>query len=147
MHFASFNSFAQWVISACGSVTVCWTLFATFLLISSLAESLFYKDYNQQSGGFFFGESAKVGGRVREEGPPDHKLAMTKASDSLTESMKQFLRTPKTLYLSAIWSLYNRRYFSPFKLQKRESKRVRRAYSCSTPSSSLALLSLPRRRF
>ena len=132
MHFASFNSFAQRVISACGSVTVCWIsgwiLFATFLLISSLAESLFYKDYNQQSGGFFFGKARKSVDGEREEGPPDYKLAMTKASDSLTESMKQFFRSPKTLYLSAIWSLYNRRYFSPFKLQKRESKRVRRAY-------------------
>lgn len=116
------------MISACGSVTVCWILFATFLLISSLAESLFYKDFNQQSGGFFSGKARKSVDGEREEGPPDYKLAMTKASDSLTESMKQFFRSPKTLYLSAIWSLYNRRYFSPFKLQKRESKRVRRAY-------------------
>jgi len=86
----SFNSFAQRVISACGSATVCWILFATFLLISSLAESLFYKDYNQQSGGFFFqGKARKSLDGKREEGPPDRTLTMTKASDSLTESMKQ----------------------------------------------------------
>lgn len=90
MHFASFNSFAQRVISACGSATVCWILFATFLLISSLAESLFYKDYNQQSGDFGGGGGARksVDGK-REEGPPDRTLTMIKASDSLTESMKQ----------------------------------------------------------
>ena len=88
----------------------------------------FIRTIISNQAGFFSGKARKSVDGEREEGPPDHKLAMTKASDSLTESMKQFLRTPKTLYLSAIWSLYNRRYFSPFKLQKRESKRVRRAY-------------------
>ena len=58
--------------------------------LDSLAESLFYKDYNQQSGVFFSGKARKSVDGEREEGPPDHTLAMTKASDSLTESMKQF---------------------------------------------------------
>ena len=39
---------------------------------------------------FFSGKARKSVDGEREEGPPDHTLAMTKASDSLTESMKQF---------------------------------------------------------
>ena len=118
--------------------------------LDSSAESLFYKDYNQQSGVFFGGGKARksVDGE-REEGPPDHTLAMTKASDSLTESMKQFFPVSiNALFICNMEPVMQPTIFFRLLNCKREKASASVARnSCSTPSSSLALLSLPRRRF
>ena len=142
MYFASFNSFAQWVISACASATVCWILFATFLLVSSLAESLFYKEYNQQSGGFFL---VKRESQWTGKGKKDRLIAGWQWLKQVIVNNRKYEAGFSGLckcfiLISVKWSLYNRRYFSLLNRRgTKESTSVARI-SCSTLSSSLTLL-------